>query len=602
MKTPCKIICILTMMLLCISATNAQQPVENKTTTVVKKNADQQRQATSKERRGSISGRVISDNGQPLTNIGVNLFQQAATVINTRNLAVDEDGRFQADDLPAGAYSISTYVPGYVDATPPKERRYYRLGDIVTLNMAKGGVITGMVKNAAGEPVIGVMVSALRVRDTEGKPQRSGQSGRPRQTDDRGVYRLYGLPAGTYIVFAGGRDFFTGQPSKYTEDVPTYFPSSTRDTAAEIPLQTGQEATNIDINYRGEKGRAISGTVTGAMPTSANYSISLTLTNATSGTVDAATSINSFENKRSFAFYGVVDGEYFLTANSQVFNEPKQSSASTPRRISVRGDVSGLEVTLVPHASLSGAVILEPLAEADKKKCPPSRDATLEETVISLRPDTKGETNERQWFTNGSVSALNEKGEFTFTRLNAGRYRLATDLPSDNWYLKEIVLQPAGNAKQPKPASLQLRDAATKGITLKTSENLDGLKIVLAEGAANLSGRVIVDKEGDAPPAKLLVHIVPFEKERANEVLRYAQAEVKSDGTFTLANLAPGKYYLLARIAEESNEIAPRALAWDAVERAALRKEADTASVTIELQTCQRLSDYSLRFAGKSKK
>ena len=92
---------IFAITLLLLTPIYAQQPVENKTTTIVKKNAEQLKQATSKERRGSISGRIVSDNGQPITNISVNLFQQAQRNNSPRTLSVDEEGRFQADDLPA---------------------------------------------------------------------------------------------------------------------------------------------------------------------------------------------------------------------------------------------------------------------------------------------------------------------------------------------------------------------------------------------------------------------------------------------------------------------------------------------------------------------
>jgi hypothetical protein len=600
MKNLYKISHFFAIVLLLLITINAQQPVENKTTTLVKKNAEQQKQAASKERRGSISGRIVSDNGQPMTNISVNVFQQGTRNSNGPTLSVDEDGRFQADDLPAGVYSVNAYVPGYVPTNLAQQ--YYRLGDNVTLTMVKGGVITGTVKDAAGEPIIGVPVIAIRVRDADGKPLRVGGSARTRQTDDRGIYRCYGLLAGTYIVAVGGRGTSMGLSSKYGEDMPTYYPSATRDTAAEIPLQTGQEMAGIDITYRGEKGHAVSGTVGGALPTVTNYSIGLSLINAATGAPEASTGINSFEGKRTFAFYGVPDGDYFIRATSNVYNEPKQGGTSIPKRISVRGDVTGLEVNLVPYASISGTVVLESLSEAEKKKCQPNRDAVPEETVLFLHPDAKGEAKEQQWFASSSFSAVQEKGEFIFYGLRDGRYRINPNLPSDNWYLKEILTQSAAGAKQPKPASLQLNDAATKGITLKSSENLEGLKIVLAEGAATLSGRVTAEKEGEALPAKLLIHVVPIEKERANEVLRYAQVAVKNDGSFTLAHLAPGKYWLLARPAEESNDAMPHQAAWNATERTALRKEAEAANITIELQTCQRLSDYVVHYKATETK
>src|SRR5262249_32450910 len=115
MKNLYKISRIFAIVLLLLTTINAQQPVDDKTTTIVKKNAEQQKQAASKERRGSISGRIVSDNGQPISNISVVLFQQGTHNSNGHTLSVDEDGRFQADDLPAAAYAINAYVAGYVE-------------------------------------------------------------------------------------------------------------------------------------------------------------------------------------------------------------------------------------------------------------------------------------------------------------------------------------------------------------------------------------------------------------------------------------------------------------------------------------------------------
>src|SRR5258708_20302274 len=90
---------------------------------------------------------------------------------------------------------------------------------------------------------------------------------RDRATDDRGYYRLYGLQPGTYIVSAGGATQFGGAfgNSVYANDAPTFAPASTRDTAVEIVVSSGQEAT-ADIRYRGEPGHSISGRVTAAQP------------------------------------------------------------------------------------------------------------------------------------------------------------------------------------------------------------------------------------------------------------------------------------------------------------------------------------------------
>src|SRR6185503_6124494 len=117
---------------------------------------------------------------------------------------------------------------------------------------------TGTVTNSLGEPVIAVRVRATMVRDPRGETPRSLFT-TEQPTDDRGIYRIYGLRPGTYIVSAGGTGF---APSfnPYESDVPTFAPSSTRDTAAEVVVRSGEDST-IDIRYRGEPGHTISGTV-----------------------------------------------------------------------------------------------------------------------------------------------------------------------------------------------------------------------------------------------------------------------------------------------------------------------------------------------------
>ena len=136
--------------------------------------------------------------------------------------------------------------------------------DHVTVNLVKGGVITGRVTNQSGEPVIAINVSVARVRDGEGKAALGG-GGRPATTDDRGIYRAYGLMAGTYLVSAdSGMNSFPGSP--YLGTVPVFHPSNTRDGATEVTMQAGGEASGIDIRYRLESGHVISGKVSGATP------------------------------------------------------------------------------------------------------------------------------------------------------------------------------------------------------------------------------------------------------------------------------------------------------------------------------------------------
>jgi hypothetical protein len=123
----------------------------------------------------------------------------------------------------------------------------------------------------------------------------------------------------------------------------------------------------------------------------------------------------------------------------------------------------------------------------------------------------------------------------------------------------------------------------------------------IAEGTGGLSGKVIPASgrgEGLRLAARLRVHLIPAEERAADEALRYAEVFARVDVSFLLSNIPPGKYWLMARAAPDA-EMSDRPvtpIAWDAGERAKLRREAMTAKNEIELQPCGRVKDYILRF------
>ncbi|HEY0728471.1 MAG TPA: hypothetical protein VGD38_10405, partial [Pyrinomonadaceae bacterium] len=127
-------------------------------------------------------------------------------------------------------------------------------------------------------------------------------------------------------------------------------------------------------------------------------------------------------------------------------------------------------------------------------------------------------------------------------------------------------------------------------------QQLSGVSIVVGQDAAGLRGRVTATPEGAALPADLRVHLVPADREQANDVLRYSETTIASDGSFAFSNLAPGRYLILSRVepSAETPETSPRAAAWDPTTRAKLRQEAEAAKVVVDLKSCERLKDYAL--------
>ncbi len=543
--------------------------------------------AWSQSLTGAISGRVVTEDGQPVPRATVSITASGRTN-SPVSVNTDEEGNFRAEGLDAAAYVVSASAPGYV-ARPRGEAGARRAGfnylsEVVTVTMLKGGVITGRVVNGAGEPVVSVPVVAERVRGEDGRPlpapEKAGASSR-RQTDDRGVYRLYGLAPGSYLVYAGGPWSLSARSTPFEGRMLIYHPSTTRDTATEVAVRGGEEVSGVDIRYRFERGHVISGKITGLPATGGPAQVILRKAGSELPVATTTTRPGGVEN--GYAFYGMPNGEYEVVAarDSSVDDD---AFASSPRRVAVNGrDVGGVDLALAPLAAIAGRVTLEKAA----RKCQAARDSRLNEIVVRARrdePDEKSDTPPSPLWSQ-PTGETNEVGAFAIRGLKAGRYRLEPLLPGANWYVKEMKLSSA-------PAV----SVARNGVALKSGERLTGALITLGEGAAGLKGKIVA--AGDARlPAWMLAHLAPAEPEARDEALRFAEAPVESDGAFSFSNVAPGKYWLLARpIAEAPNDRPIRPAAWDTTERAKLRREAESANIVIELKPCQRVSDYTLHY------
>src|SRR5262245_342668 len=564
----------------------------------------------SEAQTGEITGRVVTEDGAGMPNVTVYLNPVASDRrpsmggFQNRN-TTDEDGNFKFTGLAPRVYSVAaSSAKGYVQRPVPFSERqdggYHRVGASVTITMIKGGAITGRVTNAMGEPLISVQVNAMMVRDAEGNPIRAG-GGRPRFTDDRGVYRIYGLQPGTYAVFTRNSNYGSF-PSPYDLDAPTYHPSSTRETATEVTVASGGEAGGVDIRYRGDTGHVVSGVVTSGVESSspsAGIGISVSLTNVTAGAYLSAPSlVRRDDGTTGFAIHGVTDGEYEISARSGGYNNV-ELFVSTPRRVVVKGaDVGGIELKLLPLGSITGKFMLEAAPSA----CETKRKWSLEEALLALRYETKaaGSALARSQTV---VNGLNERGEFTVYNLEANRYFLDPRLPNENWYVKAITASASTStpARGATARGAPPADLARDGIALKAGEKVSGMTVTIADGAAAISGKAPPAKEGTRMPPRLRVHLVPAEAGAANDVLRYAEAFARSDGSFALSNIAPGKYWLVARAApdDESLDSPPLPVALDANERAKLRKEAEAMKVEVELKPCQRISDQAVKYFGK---
>lgn len=589
-----------------VVATVAQTP--QTTPSVVPTGAPGQKpESTPTPPTGTIKGRLVADDGQPLMNANV-MVQSLTTPPAVKPTSVDSDGRFVFEELTPAAYLIVATAPGYVDQSmslgDPTEWPRHLIGSNARITMTRGGVITGLVTNAKGEPVVGVPVHATIMNAAPSITSFFLGSGTS-ETDDRGIYRLYGLLPGQYIVSAGGAGQFGDfSANGFDNDVPSYYPSSTRDTGVPVSVRSGDETSGIDIKYKGTEGHSISGTVVGNIEASPQGgAVTIFMAHAGSTTVLSLEIAAITDPRRAFSFNGVADGDYDLFA-SYLASQTEGAVVGT-KRVTVRnGDVTGVELRLAPLASITGTIALNPIKPEDK--CD-KRGSQVIETIPNLARDDPKKSGSQSMIAmlSGGLATLNEKGEFAMRNLEAGKYRLEIKLPSESWYVSAINLPSAAAPATPqtRPTSGTPASPSLNGwqgtVTIKPGEKLSGVSVMVGQDAAGLRGRF--GTQGVPIREGTRVYLVPVEREQANNVLRYSEIVVDRDGSFALTNIAPGRYFILARI-EPPTEIdidaRPRPLAWDATARAKLRLEAETANTIVELKPCERVVDYTLKPGG----
>jgi hypothetical protein len=555
------------VLLTCCVAAAAQKPVVNSN-------------PTEEQTVGNITGSVVNESGQTLT--GVTVFVREINPTGAgRSTATDADGNFRIAGLSPALYYVTAYMPAYV--TRPTDTRlpanYYRIGDTVRIEMFRGGVITGTVTNASGEPVIGVRVRATMIRNAknEASPMSTFVFSE-RTTDDRGIYRIFGLPQGTFLVHAGGASSVqTFSLTPYDSDMPTYAPSSTRDNAAEVSVRAGEE-TIADIRYRREPGHSVSGSAT--LSGSGNAQISLTAV----GSVTPIASAFQMPGVRGFAFHGIGDGEYDVVAQEvkSITAASPELLMSEPRRITVKGaDVTGIELVTRPLGSISGRIILEP---AKVPACEGKRRPLFAEMLVRVeRPEKDDKDTVPYLRMLSSSSSPDTNGSFVMRNLTPGRYLFEPRFYARYWYLNSIA-----TGSTPKV------DAAANWTTLKSGDQFANVTITIAEGAASIRGRVASAKE-TAVPAGLGVYLFPAEREKVADVLRYFVTSVEADGTFTLNNLPPGRYFTLVQLLDaQVGTMAKLRMPEAAESRTKLRHAAETQKTDLELKPCQNFTDYQL--------
>ena len=464
---------------------------------------------------GSISGRVLSESGAPIVDASIFLRAVGGTSpFQFRRVLTNRDGSFRVDGLERALYVLNPSAPSYAphrDLDIPAT--HYRLGDSVTFTLKKGGVITGTVTTATGDPAVGIGVRAILVREAGGETQgTSGTNFLERTTDDRGIYRIYGLTPGTYVVFAG-RTVYSNFPNSFDTQSPTYAPSGPREAAAEIEVRGGEESAGVDIKYRGEPGRSVSGTIVRPQTQQQFGTNSVTLRRIRNGVSELFGYVFANMGSQNFVFGGVPDGEYELDVQTSM--TPMDMAFSEPVKITVKGtDISGIVLVPKPLGSIRGRVALEP---STVPECANKRRPDFQEVSVVFRKQKEDATAKVVAPSFSSTQAMPDKaGEFVARNVSTGRYTVGTKFFARYWFLRRVAI--------PAPAAVRNAslgtDISRTGLATRLGEQVSNLVVTLAEGAGSVRGSILLP-EGQAAPDGATVFLVPAERDAADNPLRY---------------------------------------------------------------------------------
>ena len=133
-------------------------------------------------------------------------------------------------------------------------------------------------------------------------------------------------------------------------------------------------------------------------------------------------------------------------------------------------------------------------------------------------------------------------------------------------------------------------------VSVAAGAKITGVTVSLAEGGASLRGRITSAREEQSLPLNLRLYLVPAEREASENVLRFFEVGLESDRTFTVANIAPGRYWVIARPAEENDSTRVKLIRQNSDFRARVLREAESLKKEVSFKPCERTVDYDLQF------
>jgi hypothetical protein len=396
----------------------------------------------------------------------------------------------------------------------------------VNFSMVPGGVITGKITDADGKPLIEEYVTLTPLDSAVVSGRFIGAI----RTDDRGIYRIFGLRKGKYKLFVGQDDRSGGGPRPAYRQ--TFYPSVTDEAKAKvIEVTEGGEIANVDIVVgRPLPAFSVSGRILDAETGKPLSNIKFGLYQRHGEHGGSSTVGRNVTNARGeFRLENVYPGKY------SVFVVPEDSGVrgdSVAFEI-VDRDVADLVINAGKAASVSGVVVFEGAQEKGPVIKP--NELYINAWMESIES-----------FGGGFSQPVNPDGSFRVGGLRQGTAQFGL-----NWRTQ--------NGGPPTTVARIERDGVVqpRGLMIKEGEQVTGLRLVVRYLTGSIRGEVKVEGDELLPNSRVSLWISRIDETRPG--IQYmpsggSSAQLDSRRRFVMKGLEAGTYEVNVAVFEPGRQ------------------------------------------------
>jgi hypothetical protein len=486
------------------------------------------------EAAGSISGRVTLG-GKPAPGVKVIAFKdqhlsQEKPVASTKT---DQYGHFQLNKLPSDRYCIVPFAPAYIASEQIEAERKGKIVSLVEgetiegfdFALIRGGVITGRITDEDGQPLTGETVTLFQL-DSKGQK-------RPlyyfqlyalyefSTSDDQGIYRIFGLPPGRYLVSVGEATDQGGNKlgsSRYHSL--TFYPGVTDESKAGIvELAAGVQATGIDIALGNKlkaysaSGRVIDADTGKPVP---NAQFGYGILHEGGGSFSSGLSTDA---KGNFQLDGLLPGAFYVMAL------PKAESGLYGNMASFQikdQNITGLEIKISLGSSISGVLAIEGTNDPEVI----ARLSRLKLLASVSSPDIiRGASMSR-------TSEVSADGGFHIAGLHPGKATMfiVGNPDSKGFFLARME---RGGVEY------------TNGIEVGPGEHVNGVRVIMGYASGRIRGQVKIQGGKLPSDAKISISVRRVD---GPDISSYRNIEVDPNGRFLIEALITGEYEISAHV------------------------------------------------------